>query len=54
MFDPIEKIRAKEFLEKKGWKSLMEIAERKKELQERIDKACKESTHAKTLSENED
>jgi len=63
-FDPIEKIKAKEYLKKNGWKDLIEVGERvlaesiknKDLLQEKFDKACEKSikSHAEKLSENVD
>ena len=53
-FDPIEKIKAKEFLNENGWKDLLDVAEQKK-LQDKVNKASKKSikSHAEKLSENE-
>ena len=61
-FDPIEKIRVKEYLKKNGWKSLLEISviEKKKKrlqlLQKELDKTHEKSikSHAEKLSENSD
>ena len=54
-FDPIEKIKAKEYLKDNGWKNLLDVVEQKKKLQDKIDKASEKSikSHAEKLSENE-